>query len=376
MRFFKITNLILGTLIAAVLIICTVLLIMLSGPTNEPIFNSVPPAETESPTQITITTYGTTDFFHDIASSLEDTNHTISVLNYPMDSYYDIANVLLHSNDCPDIVFVDNPAAIGTMLPENQFVRIRDIYEFDAINGYDAGSAGCIDYIAPPLGTNSYVVYYNKELTDALGYTIDVPSLYEIAEVCESAHSKGYQGIALSLRSFTSLKNVLVQLADDTREDMMQSATNNFEKIRAYISADAAMHDYDDAINSFAQGNSCFYFGTELERIHLERTCDFSIGQTLISVHGKPIQWYDYYGMMALCKNAPNILEAFNLIKALSSPNSEKDTQTILNWSDNTSVSTEVIKKNNWLFNDEGIHIPEYNNSIKTIQNICTQALT
>lgn len=372
MRFFKISNLILGTLIVAVLAICSVLLIMLSGPTNESKFNGVSPVESELPTEICITTYGTTDFSRNISSSLEDAGHTVSVLNYPMDSYYDIANVLLHSNDCPDIVFVDNPAAIGTMLPENQFVRIRDFYEFNTINGYESDSDECIDYIAPPLGTDSYVVYYNEELTDALGYTIDVPSLDEISEICASARTKGYHGIALSLRSFTGLKNVLVQLADDAQEDMMQSAADNFEKIRAYISPDAAMHDYDDAISSFAQGNSCFYFGTELERKHLERTCDFSIGQTLVSVHGEPIQWYDYYGMMALCKNAPNILEAFSLIKTLSNPNTEAEAQNITNRPDSNFISAKIIQKNNWLFRDGGIHIPEYNNSIKTIQNTIT----
>lgn len=286
----------------------------------------------------------------------------LRIEKYPAELYYSLLSSELSYTDCPNIIAVEHPAIIDTLIPSNDLVPLnnhmissyKQTYDFNCENSH---------YLSPPTNINSYVIYCNQDILNSLNIDLKYPTFDEFIRACESIKNNDIIPITLGTKSWSSIKNILIQLSPANTANPWQAAISNIRLLEPYFPKNAHLYDYHDSLIDFIQGNACFYFGNINEKEKIISESKFSVLITNLIINDKCTIWFDYTGMYALCMKSKDKLFALELLKYMTDKSEHIITQEYLT----TIAESNNIKyeyKCNWMYDDR-IKLKMYIEKIK-----------
>lgn len=200
------------------------------------------------------------------------------------DSYQTTVETRFLGGQSPDVIY-GHPQTLLSWMQEGMLMPITDIYETHEelwdeeifqTNLYDAYHYDG-EYYATPVGGDTFVLYYNKDMLDAAGvaYPTADTTWDEFAEMCEKVTQRAEDGspITLGCGSITSMwQHILysmggsvldnmnnptkVTFASDEALAMLNWINDNYQKEGGFTASDS---DWDFLTGGFSSGEFAFY---------------------------------------------------------------------------------------------------------------------
>lgn len=200
------------------------------------------------------------------------------------DSYQTTVETRFLGGQSPDVIY-GHPQTLLSWMQEGMLMPITDIYETHEelwdeeifqTNLYDAYYYDG-EYYATPVGGDTFVLYYNKDMLDAAGvaYPTADTTWDEFAEMCEKVTQRAEDGspITLGCGSITSMwQQILysmggsvldnmnnptkVTFASDEALAMLNWINDNYQKEGGFTATDS---DWDFLTGGFSSGEFAFY---------------------------------------------------------------------------------------------------------------------
>lgn len=281
--------------------------------------------------------------------------------NYPDHIYYNTLNATLHSEIGPDLIMIEHPVVLDTLVPTSELLPLN-IYIDDTwrtqLNVYTTANSL---YYSPPLGVRTYKIYYNKSVMNQLGYDINTMSFSDLLLLLHRLKERGFIPIAFGTRDWKCIKNILIQLnTNPDADDPWETSSNRLKSLKPYLMPKPQLYDYEDAKLSFKQEETLMFFGMDTEMNELAGDCAFDIGEFHLSDDDSITIWRDYVGMYAINKNIPNKKEALAVIKALSSDDMLTSYRSHMDLAHTCASPGSVEYTDNWFFRNDGTHLISY----------------
>lgn len=305
---------------------------------------------------------------------LEDSSYNINLKSntYPDNIYYNTLNATLHSEIGPDIIMIEHPAVLNSLIPTSELLPLNNYINDSWRTQLNIYSINNSFYCSPPLGIRTYKVYYNKSIINKWGYDLDEISMDNLILTLDELKTRGTIPIAFGIRDWKCLKNILIQLnLDSNTKDPWHSSVDRLKAIQPYLMPKSQLYDYEDAKLSFKNGDTLIFFGIDMELPELLQDCNFEVGEMHILKGNSYTVWCDYIGMYAINKNTPNKKEALSIIKKLSGQEMLISYRTYMDSINlyNSSTERSAQYSDNWFFNNNGVHLLEYISRLERLRH-------
>lgn len=288
--------------------------------------------------------------------------------SYPADLYYNTLNATLNSVTGPDLIMIENPGALNTLIAASELLPLDNYIDITWRTQLDVYSSGSSVYFTPPLGIRCYTIYYNKDLAKQLGFQSSSVTMDRFLLFLNFVKARGYTPIAFETRDSRYLKNMLVSLCPNPNaSDPWQESVDRLQSIKPYLAKEPQLYDYEDAKLQFKDGKAAVFFGVDTELQELIKDSHFEVGAlSLLNVNSHTV-WFDYIGIYAINKNTPHKREALMTVQALSGDNMLERYRSISSkMADQTSASAQYAE--NWMYGDNGARLMDYFNMLTDMQ--------
>jgi ABC-type glycerol-3-phosphate transport system substrate-binding protein len=367
----KSTEVILLVLIALVVFVCMFLFMYLTDPTT-PYNRKTVQSEDVKPAEVTMVSLElpaslSTPMKNEIQRNLEEKIDLVCD-TYPTDIYYNMLNATLNSSTGPDLVMIEHPGVLGTLIPTSRLLPLNDYIEANWRSQLGAYSPETM-YYTPPLGIKSYTAYYNKDVAERLGVDLSAVDIGNLPGILEAIQKNGYEPVSFGSKDWLCLRNLLVQLCTGPDErDPWQSAVNRLETIKPYLMSYSQLYDNEDVKLQFKNGNALIYFGFDNEFSELSSECNFNVGVMRLMSSGRYTVWYDYIGMYAINNNITNKVDTIYVLKAIASDDMQKRFSGYIPRLATQNVYGTAQYAENWMYVNGGKYLSDYFKKLEILQ--------
>lgn len=295
-------------------------------------------------------------------------NISIVSHSYPADLYYNTLNATLKSSTGPDLIMLENPAALNTLIASSELLPLDNYIDITWRTQLGVYSSDNSVYFTPPLGIRCYTIYYNKSLAKKLGFQTTSITIDNFLLFLDVVKASGYTPIAFETKDSRYLKNMLVSLCPNPNaNDPWQESLDRLQLLKPYLAREPQLYDYEDAKLQFKGGKVAVFFGVDTEFQELSQDGHFEVGTiSLLNVNSHTV-WFDYIGMCAINKNTPHKREALMTVQALSGDVMlERYRSFSTKPADQTVDSAQYAE--NWMYKDNGAKLMDYSNMLSDMQ--------
>lgn len=288
--------------------------------------------------------------------------------SYPADLYYNTLNATLNSATGPDLIMLENPAALNTLIASSELLPLDNYIDITWRTQLGVYSSGNSVYFTPPLGIRCYTIYYNKSLAKKMGFQSASITMDNFLLFLNFIKASGYTPIAFETKDSRYLKNMLVSLCPNPNvNNPWQESVDRLQLLKPYLAREPQLYDYEDAKLQFKDGKAAVFFGVDTELQELTQDSHFEIGTiSLLDVNSHTV-WFDYIGMYAINKNTPHKREALMTVQALSGDDMlERYRSFYSRPTDQTGDSAQYAE--NWMYKDNGARLMDYFNMLTDMQ--------